>query len=96
MIGGGDVIQFNYKVNHPRKQSERRGRSATQYPWHRLSKITGLRILVSQYLKKGQDQKSDVDAWQSRRNQERSWIDWRFTAADARIKLKRLYPSIPD
>jgi len=38
---------------------------------------------------------TEVDAWQSRRNQERSWIDWRFTSADARIKLKRLYPSIP-
>jgi hypothetical protein len=23
-------------------------------------------------------------------------VDWRFTTADARIKLKRLYPSIPD
>jgi hypothetical protein len=23
-------------------------------------------------------------------------VDWRFTSADARIKLKRLYPSIAD
>jgi hypothetical protein len=28
---------------------------------------------------------TEVDAWQNRRNQERSWIDWRFTSADARI-----------
>jgi hypothetical protein len=35
-----------------------------------------------------------VRAWQERRNQHQSTISWRFTAADARIKLKRLYPSI--
>jgi hypothetical protein len=28
------------------------------------------------------------------RNQAQTWIDWRFTTADARVKLKRLYPSI--
>jgi hypothetical protein len=35
-----------------------------------------------------------VDAWQEQRNQEKTWIDWRFTTADARVKLYRLYPSI--
>ena len=35
-----------------------------------------------------------VAAWQSQRNEEESWIDWRFTTQDARIKLHRLYPSI--
>ena len=35
-----------------------------------------------------------VAAWQARRNQQQATIDWRFTTADARIKLKRLYPSI--
>jgi hypothetical protein len=39
---------------------------------------------------------TEVDAWQRLRNQEGSWIDWRFTTKDARIKLKRLYPSISD
>jgi hypothetical protein len=33
-------------------------------------------------------------AWEARRNQHSVRIDWRFTTADARIKLKRLYPSI--
>lgn len=40
--------------------------------------------------------RTEVEAWQEHRNQDNSWLDWRFTAADARIKLKRLYPSIPD
>src|SRR5712691_4818083 len=35
-----------------------------------------------------------VRLWQSNRNQAHVTVDWRFTAADARIKLKRLYPSI--
>ena len=35
-----------------------------------------------------------VAAWQARRNRERARINWRFTAQDARIKLKRLYPTI--
>ena len=38
----------------------------------------------------------EVAAWQARRNASEVGINWRFTTADARIKLKRLYPSIPD
>jgi DDE superfamily endonuclease len=35
-----------------------------------------------------------VRAWEKTRNEAASTIDWRFTTRDARIKLKRLYPSI--
>lgn len=38
--------------------------------------------------------KREVAAWESRRNAQGSTIDWQFTTEDARIKLKRLYPSI--
>ncbi len=37
-----------------------------------------------------------VAAWQARRNAANSSIDWRFTTPDARIKLKRLYPSLQE
>lgn len=37
---------------------------------------------------------AEVAAWGEARNQEQSWIDWRFTTEDARVKLKRLYPSV--
>lgn len=37
-----------------------------------------------------------IAAWTTRRNQQQSTIDWRFTAEDASIKLKHLYPSIQD
>ena len=36
----------------------------------------------------------EVEAWQERRNRESVRVDWRFTKADARVKLKSLYPSI--
>jgi hypothetical protein len=35
----------------------------------------------------------EVAAWQQKRNEKEATIDWRFTTEDARIKLKRLYPS---
>lgn len=40
--------------------------------------------------------KAEVHAWQSNRNNKNSKINWQFTTKDARIKLKRLYPSIND
>jgi hypothetical protein len=38
----------------------------------------------------------EVTAWEKARNAKASTIDWRFTTEDARIKLKRLYPSFVD
>jgi hypothetical protein len=35
----------------------------------------------------------EVECWEQERNGQGSKIDWRFTTDDARIKLKRLYPS---
>jgi hypothetical protein len=35
-----------------------------------------------------------VAAWETPRNKTSCRVNWRFTAADARIRLKRLYPSI--
>lgn len=37
---------------------------------------------------------SEVEAWQNHRNNKTSKINWQFTNGQARIKLKRLYPSI--
>ena len=40
--------------------------------------------------------KEEVEAWQSNRNNKNSKINWQFTNKDARIKLKKLYPSLYD
>jgi hypothetical protein len=37
--------------------------------------------------------KREVAAWERKRNQRAVKANWRFTTADARIKLKKLYPS---
>ena len=37
---------------------------------------------------------TEVAAWQQRRNISEAKVDWRFTTAEARIKLKHLYPTL--
>jgi len=37
---------------------------------------------------------SEVAAWEKERNNRANKINWQFTASDARIKLKRLYPKL--
>ena len=36
----------------------------------------------------------EVAAWQASRNKTHAKADWQFTTADARVKLKRLYPAM--
>jgi hypothetical protein len=38
--------------------------------------------------------KREVAAWEQQRNAAAAKADWQFTAADARVKLKRLYPTV--
>lgn len=38
--------------------------------------------------------RTETDAWNRQRNQSQKGVDWQFTAEDARVKLKRLYPKI--
>jgi len=38
----------------------------------------------------------EVSAWQERRDATATKIEWRFSTEDARIKLKRLYPSLQE
>ena len=38
----------------------------------------------------------ETEAWTLQRNNKNATVDWQFTTDDARIKLKRLYPSIDD
>ena len=38
--------------------------------------------------------RSEVDAWAHERNTDQSRVVWRFTTADARTKLRNLYPQI--
>jgi hypothetical protein len=36
----------------------------------------------------------ELETWRNERNSSQKGVDWQFTTKDARIKLKRLYPTI--
>ena len=65
--------------------------------WLNMAEIE-LSVLARQCLERRiPDQETlaeEVGAWEAERNAAESSIDWRFTSADARIKLKHLYPEI--
>jgi len=65
--------------------------------WLNMAEIE-ISVLARQCLAERMESKAFVTeqsaAWEERRNAYSTRIDWRFTIADARIKLKRLYPTI--
>ena len=65
--------------------------------WLNIDEIE-LRVLMSQCLNRRiPDRRTlehEVMQWQIQRNFFQAKIDWRFTSEDARIKLKRLYPTL--
>jgi len=65
--------------------------------WLNMAEIE-LGILVRQCLSRRIANKSsleqEVNAWQNNRNEKVVKVNWQFTTADARIKLKSLYPKI--
>lgn len=56
-----------------------------------------LSVLMRQGLKKRTPDKEtlikDATAWYENRNQKMKRVNWQFTTKDARVKLKRLYPT---
>ena len=78
-----DKLEFHYTPKHG--------------SWLNMAEIE-LSVLSRQCLERRIEDKEilkeEVAAWEQRRNQNSAPVDWRFTTEDARIKLKRLYPSI--
>ena len=81
-------------------------RLVERFEWHYTPKHgswlnmaeTELSVLSSQCLDRRiatqQRLTEEVAAWEAARNKYHAKADWQFTTADARTKLKRLYPSI--
>jgi hypothetical protein len=67
--------------------------------WLNMAEIE-LHVLNAQCLKRHLGTfsavKEQVHAWIANRNNRTTRINWQFTTKDARIKLKRLYPSVND
>lgn len=65
--------------------------------WINMAEIE-LSVLQGQCLRRHIDNlkeiKTEVAAWMNARNNKNSKINWHFQSKDARIKLKKLYPSI--
>lgn len=65
--------------------------------WLNMAEIE-LSILSRQCLEERMEDQATLEkhleAWQKPRNRTHRAMDWQFTTADARVKLKRLYPSV--
>ena len=65
--------------------------------WLNMAEIE-INVLMGQCLNRRIDNlktlREEVEAWQYHRNNMNAKINWQFTTKDARIKLKKLYPSI--
>ena len=65
--------------------------------WLNMAEIE-LSVLTGQCLNRRIGSKEELErevvAWQRQRNEAQARIDWRFTTDTARIKLKKLYPTI--
>ena len=80
-------------------------RLVERFEWHYTPKHgswldmaeSELGVLASQCLDRRipnkQTLKREVAAWQKHRNKHHAKANWQFTTADARVKLKNLYPS---
>jgi hypothetical protein len=65
--------------------------------WLNMAEIE-LNVLMSQCLNRRIDKmttiRKEVKAWEQNRNNKKAKINWQFKTDDARVKLKRLYPTI--
>ena len=77
-----DRLEFHYTPKHG--------------SWLNMAEIE-LGILARQCLdRRIADQETltnEIAAWEAHRNASKATVNWQFTTADARIKLKKLYPS---
>jgi DDE superfamily endonuclease len=67
--------------------------------WLNMAEIE-LNVMIAQCLNRRIDNietlRAEVAAWQASRDQIKAKINWQFTAENARIKLKRLYPTFEE
>ena len=67
--------------------------------WLNVAEVE-LNVMIRQCLNRRLDSidvlRDEVAAWQASRDRTRAKVNWRFTTPDARIKLKRLYPTLDE
>ena len=95
------MAHFFYEVYEASKAKQYLDRLIFEYTpahgsWLNMAE-SELSVLSRQSLGKRFDNKQDlitqIDAWQDNRNKVAVKANWQFTKEDARVKLKKLYPS---
>lgn len=93
---------------YERFEPEEAHRLAAKFEWHYTPEHASwlnvaeceLSVLSHQCLARRIAEKDtlsrEVTAWETRRNQSCAKVNWQFTTADARIKLRRLYPVVKE
>ena len=68
----------------------------THGSWLNVAEVE-LNVMIRQCLNRRIDSidtlRAEVAAWQAARDRIQAKVDWQFTTDDARVKLKRLYPT---
>jgi uncharacterized small protein (DUF1192 family) len=106
-IGIGGRLRWNPQASlYEAFPPEEARRLVERFEWHYTPKHgswldmaeSELSVLSGQCLDKRiadkQTLTDEVAAWEASRNNKHAKADWHFTAADARVKLKRLYPAM--
>ncbi len=52
------------------------------------------RQCLSRHIARADTLKRQITAWETERNASTTHVQWQFTTADARVKLRSLYPSL--
>ena len=88
ITGLGGLRDFTANKGH------RRGKHGS---WLNMAEIE-LNVLTRQCLNRRiadiETIKKEVAAWQKFRNNKIATVNWQFTTEDARVKLRRLYPTL--
>ena len=100
-LGFPNVDEVNFGATSPDRHQDLAQRSSPSPTilaiWRSLTPID-LNVLTRQCLCRrigdGPALIAEVGAWETRRNQSQTGVDWQFTTANARVKLKRLYPRV--
>jgi hypothetical protein len=88
-----------FSPEHARRLADRLGIHYTPKhgSWLNIAEIE-LSVLSRQCLNRRietlEEMRRETSQWKAIRNSNRTPVNWQFTCEDARIKLKRLYPSL--
>ena len=65
-----------------------------------MSTLTGIGVQlhagIGDHFHRNAHLRAEVAAWQAQRDRLKAKVNWQFTTHDARVRLKRLYPTFDE